>query len=86
METRHNDDPDEEMREAFRVFDRDGDGFISAAELKSTMKSLGEDLTEPDLQNMIDEADTNGDGKVDLKGKLFLSLYYRRKFYFCGFY
>merc|ERR1711976_152554 len=41
-------DPDtkrNEVREAFKIFDKDGNGFISAQELKSIMKSLGEPLT-----------------------------------------
>ena len=38
-------DTDEEMREAFRVFDKDGDGFITSIELQHVMTSLGEKLT-----------------------------------------
>ena len=57
------------MRAAFRVFDRDGDGFISAAELKFTMMNLGEDLTQQEIDDMMTNADINGDGKVDYNGK-----------------
>lgn len=39
-------DTEEEIKEAFRVFDRDNDGFISAAELRHVMTTLGERLTE----------------------------------------
>jgi calmodulin len=38
-------DDEEELREAFRVFDRDGNGFISSAELRHVMTNLGEKLT-----------------------------------------
>lgn len=62
-------DTEDEMREAFRVFDKDGDGYISAAELRHVMANLGEKLTEQEVDEMIKEADLNGDGKVDYAGK-----------------
>ncbi|KAK3701378.1 hypothetical protein QZH41_008749 [Actinostola sp. cb2023] len=61
-------DTEEEIREAFRVFDKDGNGFISAAELRHVMTNLGEKLTDEEVQEMIKEADTNGDGQVDYDG------------------
>jgi len=39
-------DSEEELKEAFRVFDKDGNGFISAAELRHIMTNLGEKLTD----------------------------------------
>ncbi|XP_027630514.1 calmodulin-like [Tupaia chinensis] len=53
----------EEIREAFRVFDKDGNGCISAAELRHVMTNLGEKLTDDD--EMIREADIDGDGQVN---------------------
>ena len=53
-----------DIREAFRVFDRDGDGFISAEELSQVMLTLGESLTQDEIDEMIREADLDGDGKV----------------------
>lgn len=67
-------DSEEEIREAFRVFDKDGNGFISAAELRHVMTSLGEKLTDEEVEEMIKEADTNGDGQVDYDGRLGNSL------------
>jgi len=55
-------------RQAFRVFDIDGDGLIDADELRQTMANLGEQLSETDVRAMIREADRNGDGKVDFDG------------------
>jgi len=54
----------EEIREAFRVFDKDGNGFISAAELRHVMTNLGEKLTDEEVDEMIREADLDGDGQV----------------------
>lgn len=97
-------DSEEELREAFKVFDKDGNGFISAAEvregpgrrycaacasarvlhacaaraarlsrasaplaaqLRHVMTNLGEKLTDEEVDEMIREADIDGDGQVD---------------------
>jgi len=70
MMSRKSEDPDseEEIREAFRVFDRDGNGFISPDELRHVMLNLGEKLTDEEVEEMIREADLNGDGQVDFDG------------------
>ncbi len=58
-------DAEDELLEAFKVFDRDGNGKISAHELRYVMLSSGEDLTEQDIQEMVMEADIDGDGFID---------------------
>ena len=63
-------DSEEEIREAFRVFDKDGNGFISAAELRHVMTNLGEKLTDEEVDEMIREADIDGDGQVNYEGNL----------------
>uniref|UniRef100_A0A7M4FAX3 Calmodulin 2 n=1 Tax=Crocodylus porosus TaxID=8502 RepID=A0A7M4FAX3_CROPO len=64
-------DSEEEIREAFRVFDKDGNGYISAAELRHVMTNLGEKLTDEEVDEMIREADIDGDGQVNYEGKLY---------------
>merc|ERR1739848_947902 len=58
-------DSEEELKEAFRFFDKDGNGFISAAELRHIMTNLGEKLTDEEVDEMIREADIDGDGQVN---------------------
>jgi Ca2+-binding EF-hand superfamily protein len=61
------DDLEHEADEAFRnLFDRDGDGFINPKELKHVMATLGEDLTDQEVAEMMIEADRDHDGLVSL--------------------
>ncbi|KAH8310708.1 hypothetical protein KR044_002652, partial [Drosophila immigrans] len=61
----HEGDADEELREAFKIFDKDEDGFISPAELRFVMTNLGEKLTDEEIDDMIREADFDGDGLIN---------------------
>ena len=58
-------DTEEELIEAFKVFDRDSNGLISAQELKHVMTSLGEKVTDEEVEEMIREADIDGDGYIN---------------------
>ncbi|KAF9368730.1 hypothetical protein CPB97_004299 [Podila verticillata] len=58
-------DSEEEIKEAFKVFDKDGNGFISAAELRHVLTNLGERLTDAEVDEMIHEADVDGDGQIN---------------------
>lgn len=60
-------DSQAEIFEAFRVFDKDGDGKIDKGELKHVLTSIGEKLTEEEVDEMLREADTNNDGVIDIK-------------------
>ncbi|XP_073057637.1 probable calcium-binding protein CML15 [Primulina eburnea] len=53
-----------QLMEVFRSFDRDGSGYITAAELAGQMAKLGHPLTYKELSTMMREADTNGDGVI----------------------
>ena len=57
-------DSKEEMVKAFRLFDDDESGKISFRNLKRVAMELGESITDEELQEMIDEADRDGDGEV----------------------
>ena len=56
---------DNELREAFAVFDKDGNGMISAEELKSALLNLGEKLDDHEVKAMIAAADKDGNGQID---------------------
>ncbi|GJN13836.1 hypothetical protein PR202_gb00584 [Eleusine coracana subsp. coracana] len=54
-----------ELKETFAVFDADGDGRISAEELREVLASLGDDrCSVEDCRRMIRGVDTDGDGFV----------------------
>jgi centrin-1 len=57
-------DSREEMIKAFRLFDDDETGKISFRNLKRVAIELGETISDEELQEMIDEADRDGDGEV----------------------
>ena len=57
-----------DLKECFAVFDKDGNGYITRDELKNAMANLGEKLSEKDIEDMINEADTNKDGCIDYHG------------------
>ncbi|KAK3736721.1 hypothetical protein RRG08_059249 [Elysia crispata] len=59
------DEDERELKEAFRVLDKSNKGAISVEDLKWILKSLGDDLTEDEIQEMIDETDTDQSGTVD---------------------
>jgi calmodulin len=64
-------DTEQELRSAFEVFDQDGSGTISASELRQVLASLGENLTDAELDEMLKMADKNGDGDIDCTSRPF---------------
>ena len=61
-------DCDDELLEAFKVFDKDGNGCITRDELKRAMISLGEELNDQEIDKMFKAADINNDGKINYDG------------------
>ena len=56
---------EDDIREAFRVFDRDGNGYISKEEMRAVMMNIGETVTDDECSQFIHEADVDGDGKIN---------------------
>ena len=48
-----------------RVFDVDGTGRVSAAELREVLTSLGEKLTEEEVEELFSEGQVDEDGMID---------------------
>ena len=55
----------EEVINAFRVFDKEGNGLISSEELKHIMMTIGDKMTEEEAQEMVTEADIDEDGMIN---------------------
>ena len=66
------DSEEEEIKKAFREFDKDGNGFISPAELRHFMEENGEKLTDEEAEDQIKEADIDGDGQINYEEFYFL--------------
>ncbi|XP_011196006.1 calcium-binding protein E63-1 isoform X2 [Zeugodacus cucurbitae] len=60
-----NDDVTEDLIAAFRVFDRDGNGFITRDELQTAMEMIGEPLSEIQLTQLLAIADLDQDGRIN---------------------
>lgn len=54
-----------ELKEAFRLYDKEGNGFIPTSCLKEILRELDDQLSNADLDGMIQEIDSDGSGTVD---------------------
>ena len=62
---RNQEEGGDNIRQAFTVFDQDGNGSISAIELKLVLQEKGIEMTDAEVAEAIREADTDGDGEID---------------------
>ena len=57
----------EEIMSVFRTLDEKGCGFVTPDELRHIMRNLGEHLDEEEIDDIIREVDSNGDGEIDFE-------------------
>ena len=58
-----------ELREAFRVFDKNNRGVIDVSDLKLIFQALDPDMPDEEVDQIINEVDEDGSGTVDFEGK-----------------
>nr|CAD7430083.1 unnamed protein product [Timema monikensis] len=56
---------EKELREAFRLYDKEGNGYIPTSCLREILRELDDQLTSDELDMMIEEIDSDGSGTVD---------------------
>ena len=66
-------DTEREVIQAFKVFDREGNGFINSQEMRRIMTNLGAKLNDEEVDAMVREADLDGDGQINYEGNRHLS-------------
>jgi calmodulin len=61
-------DRERELEDTFKIFDENGDHFITAQELQGVMNRLGQSLSEEEIKMMIQSADIDNDRRINFKG------------------
>ena len=64
-----------ELKNAFKLFDKDNSGTISTAEIKDVLNQVGLELKPEELNELIHALDKNKDGVIEFNGKIFYCIY-----------
>ena len=59
---------DEDLQECFNIFDSDGDGYITAQDLKELFSKMGELISIEEAIEILADCDLNSDGLIDYEG------------------
>jgi|UniRef100_A0AC35FA53 calmodulin len=65
VSSENNEGLEEELREAFRLYDKEGNGYIAVSDLREILRALDDNINDDELDEMIAEIDTDGSGTVD---------------------
>lgn len=60
----------QELREAFRLYDKEGNGYITTDVFRDILHELDDKLSPEELDQMIEEIDADGSGTLDFDGKI----------------
>ena len=60
----------EDLIQAFKKFDKDGNGYLEQKEFQSILTNYGEKLTQSELDEIMKLVDVNHDGKLSYTGKI----------------
>ena len=65
-------EPDEEtmkaeLKDAFRMYDKEGNGFISTGQIREILKEVDPNIKDEELDDVIDEIDEDGSGNLDFE-------------------
>lgn len=66
----------QELREAFRLYDKEGNGYITTAVFRDILHELDDKLSPEELDLMIEEIDADGSGTLDFDGTFIICIYY----------
>ena len=58
---------DREIKDTFNFLDRNGDGYVTAIDLRNVMRLIGQDVTEEQAEQMLAEVDEEGSGMISYK-------------------
>jgi len=59
------DETEDDIIECFRVFDPNDTGFIASQELRRIMTQLGDELSDTEINKVIEQSDIDGDGSIN---------------------
>ena len=62
-------DPKADLRDSFKLFDEDGSGFVKRDKLKCLLTTLGEVLSEEEINDFFKRIDMGKDGKINIEGR-----------------
>ena len=63
------------VREAFRVFDKDGSGYITLDEAKDILQRGENSISDEDLEDFFNQSDLDKDGRINYEGKYWTPLF-----------
>lgn len=68
---------EDEIREAFKLFDKDNNGCITVTELRNILTETGQKIRPEEADELMKAIDTDGDGKIDYEGTEFYMLLFQ---------